>query len=273
MTSSEIATLAVTTLAAVIVAWQSFETRRSANAAQRALTVANESVGLNRSSLELTRKEESNTRILITEAVRTRIDSASPRMTLTLDEAPVWPPFEPLVASNDEPQLLTPIAKVFRMPRDKDERLIVRQFFLLRNDSAQAMSITMPRWRPLGPNSRWQSGVHQLPPGSSSRGMFDFEESISYWVEKVNYAQTGLTQVSEQIFTFQYNDNADCGVTDTIHIEMWGTPLWPVSGEDGAYQVVDSPTGTYDSYVGLSFITKPLIRTYWLSRSGSVELS
>jgi hypothetical protein len=262
----------VTAVAALIVAWQSFDTRRSANAAMRALVAANESVELNRSSLELGRKEEANTRVLITEAIRTRIDATSPRMFLTLDERPVWPPFEPSTNSNGEPQPVAPRNKVFRLPRDGNDRLILRQFFTLRNDSPMAMMILPPRFRSVEDNAVWVEDKCDLAPGSALRAMFDIEKSVSEWVEKTNYALTGLTLTPEDIDSFIYVDHADCGVTDLIRIEMWGSPLWPVEDEDGAYRVIESAIGVRGSHLGMQFEAKPLMRTYWLSRSKSIEL-
>jgi hypothetical protein len=258
--------------AAVLVGWQSWETRKSAHAAAHAATTANSAIELSRSALEVARTEEGHTRRLIAEAVKNRIDATSPRMFLTLDASPVWPPFEPSTNSNGEPQPVAPRNKVFRLPRDGDDLLIVRQFFTLRNDSSTTMTILPPRFRALEDGADWVEDSYALEPGSVLRAMFDIEKSVKEWVEKTDYAFTGLTITPEDVDSFMYVDHADCGVTDTIKIDMWGNPLWPVENEHGAYRVVERAIGTRGQYVGIQFEAKPLMREYWLSRSKSIEL-
>src|SRR5689334_10464170 len=71
-------------VAACLVGWQSWETRKSAHASARAAESSNAALELTRRAVEIARTEEGHTRSLIGEAAKTRVDHATPTLTITL---------------------------------------------------------------------------------------------------------------------------------------------------------------------------------------------
>jgi hypothetical protein len=112
--------LIVTAGAAGVVAWQAWETRKSAKASQAAVTTANE-------ALRVAQSEELNTQDLIAEAVRLRIDSATPDLLIRQKR------IELLDAHR--------LPEDIRLPRDSDTILGVRLYLDVTNNSNSPIDV------------------------------------------------------------------------------------------------------------------------------------
>jgi hypothetical protein len=114
---------AAAVVAAAVVTWQSWDTRKSAQASRAAVDAAND-------GLELTRQQAA-------EAVRARIDAATPRVTVTMPAAPTWPPLQPSLYAGGHPQPYPIGLRVDPLltPRDADLPILVRTPVTVINES------------------------------------------------------------------------------------------------------------------------------------------
>lgn len=261
-------------VAAVLVGWQSWETRKSAAASAEAATTANASIELTRSALEIARTEEGHTRTLIDEAtkarleaVKARIDVATPKITLLVDRKPGWPPMAPAVGSG----VLEPVAPgttVYRLPGDGLRKLTVRQSFSLLNENDRTVLLVMDSWTEQSPvASPRNEGLYELAPNVRVAGYYDIEFTIDQWAEIARRSRSDAEQLWHQ-FAIRFTDGSDTGVIDSYIIQMTGSPLNPAPGETDSWRVSNTPSIP----PGISAVRRPMNRRYFLSITRSVEI-
>lgn len=250
--------------AAGVVSWQSWETRRSANASRDASNAAN-------AALELARTEERHTRTLIAEGVKTRIDAATPSLTVLVDPEPFWPPFEPSIAGGEAQRLNG--GRTYRLPRDATERLIVRQAFVMISDNQRVMVVSMAPWTDTTPGRSVEArqGQFEVSPGARIEGWFDVERSIGEWVEIAEVRAAGEPG-DESTFIIGYSDPADTGAIDHYEIRTGGVPITPIKQESGGWQL---PQGLFEGarvVPSVRSVVMPRARTYYLSKQHNEKL-
>lgn len=160
-------------LAAGVVAWQSWETRRAAQASEAAVATANE-------ALELTRQQAA-------EAVRARIDAATPTIIVHMPDEPTWPPLEPSLYLGGEPQSLPigPTADPMHMPRDRAREIMVRTPVEIINESVIHVSVEVYELQ--GDAGAAIPGPIRLEPGKPYKAWF----AVTRTLRVRNPAQVG----------------------------------------------------------------------------------
>lgn len=242
-------------VAAGLVAWQSYETRRSAQASESAVETANKALVFGQQQAA--------------EAVRARIDAATPVISVLLAPEVDWPPLEPSMALGGEPnplrQGLQP--EPMLMPRDGNRQLMVRARVELINASDRTVQLSVhslftgdamtPLSSPLvlGPResvSAWCAATHTLG------------EWIDVYKARAR-ADVGYTS-DEVVATVVYLDPVDTGVNDRWELIIGGTPVTRVDDLSDGWLLIPEPRPLSGEPGAIG--TGPVIRqrTYYLSK-------
>ena len=256
---------AITTAVTIIfIAKQTGATRRAAEAADKSVKVATD-------ALALASKEHQQTRFLTLESIRGRIDQAMPQLTVSqvrLD----WPPFVP--SSYGEAQRYQQ-AEPYRLPRQAQERLMVRAYFNLSNDDSRTVTLTFSQ-HVFQSTATDRQALDQatLEPGSSLKEhYFEVARSVGEWVDIWNGRNETRGPVEDYRFYAMYMAPGDTGAVDYYNIVVGGTLIEPVADETGAWRVIAnaglSPVGAIGAIVA---VPQPNTRVYWLSRERSLQL-
>jgi hypothetical protein len=75
-----------TTASAAVIAWQSFETRRSAEQAKRSADASEKAVGAANASLELGRQQTRHAELMAAEAIRSRMEAQAPSIAVRFSD-------------------------------------------------------------------------------------------------------------------------------------------------------------------------------------------
>lgn len=263
-----VATLVIATAAAVLVAWQSWETRKSAHAAASAAITANSAIELSRSALEIARTEERHTRYLIVEGIKNRIDSNAYSLTVLADPSVVWPPFEPSI-SGGVPNPL-PADVVYRLPRDGDKRIIVRAKFRIINEGSRLVLFrTTDPWvydDGRGNYQTFKADKYQLDARDKSWGYFEVNRTVAEWAEIATYRMTGQS-IEEAVRSITVSDDSDTGTIDWYDIQIGGTPLVAIDGEQGSWRLQPGQYTDYEqNFPVMGVEALPRRRVYYLSK-------
>jgi len=233
-------------VAAGLVGWQSWETRKSAQASARAAASANASLELSRRTIEIAGTEEGHTRSLISEAVKTRIDQATPTLTLTLGNLVGPVELDQSAHHVNDPFEFVPNAHVYRLPRDKDHYIAMRQFFNLISDGTKIMMIDIPVWIPYVDEERhpeWvpksEVGMHEIEIGGRRQGYLYAWRTVGEWVKIAEEGHT--TGLPPYDFIIEYADPADNGAMDEYIIRIAGSPLRKIPDEMGSWAIKSGP--------------------------------
>lgn len=259
--SGWVAALAAVAAAGVVV-WQSWETRRSAQASERALVTANE-------ALDLSRQQAA-------EAVRARIDAATPAISVRLEQDVDWPPLEPSLHYGGEPN---PIHSGLRdepmhMPRDKDRRIMVRAAVVIRNDSGRHIRVDLDHlfahrsMKPL-------DSPYDLPPGGTAVGWCAVTRTLAEWIEIYEARlQPAPGYTSDQVVgSVHFSDPADTGANDRWDLVISGTIVEPVPDLASGWKIIPE-TRRLSGEAGAIGAGVPLRhRRYYLSKSRNQELA
>jgi hypothetical protein len=241
-----------TSLGALFVAWQAFETRRATNATRRALS-ASEAVAL--------------------DAARARMDEGVPRVHVFVDSVD-WPPLEPSVISSfgGKDQPLEP-GRQWHFPRDANQMVVLR--IRLQVENLENRKILLRYRGPIGPVTNETPGT--LP------GTLLYEEKTDYlWVRAVfpvaDWAKNWQAHSSGRELSVFADVEIDClddrdqGVVDTWRLRLSGWPIEPVPNRDALWRITQVQADrTFPPCV--QFDQRPLYRReYWLSQSQGVLL-
>ena len=249
----------VTAATAVFIALQTRATRKAAEAGERTAEVATE-------SLEIARKEQGHTYFLALEALKSRIDSSLPKITLTTSKDISWPPLVPSNYGEPQPHVSE---EPFRLPRDGSARLLVRVPVTIVNDGPRTVSLSLtPEFHRGGK----RNNAVVLNPGASVSGFFEVQHSVQEWVEIWEVRDRERTGGPETRFEVTYVDPADTGVVEYHHITFGGSILRPVPDEQGAWVVIADPHAMNGEAGSIGWNVQPTVRRYFLSRSKNLEL-
>ncbi|WP_152360509.1 hypothetical protein [Microlunatus speluncae] len=246
--------LVVTLIAAGVVAWQAYETRRSARASAAAAEAANEALGLARS-------EELHSRQLVAEAIRTRIDGQAPTIT---------------IVPNDQLRVVNDVERPIRFPQADDKPIFIAVGFTVINDSAT--TVVLRRRTVPAVEGAPEIDATVVAPGQRTFVAAEVPRSLAEWRAVADWTATGGGDEGEfraahaferdARIVFSYVTAADDGVADEYGFRLVGSPLTPL-GEEGAYDCFEA-----DQVIGraVQIVADPRRRTYYLSRSKGQEL-
>lgn len=249
--------LIVTALAAGVVAWQAWETRRSAKASGEAARAAN-------GALALARAEESHSRQLVAEAIRARIDGQSPMITFV--------PHEELRVVND-------VELPVRFPESDQKNLYVAVGFTVFNDSTTTVVLrrrTIPSAEGgsgdndstvLAPKQRHFVAVQVARPLAEWRAISDW---IFSGADDEAHFRAAHEFERDTHIIFSCGTSGDDGATDEYSFRLVGSPLTPLEHEPGSYDCFGA-----DQVISkgrFQVVAEPRQRRYFLSRRSDLEL-
>ncbi len=239
-------------IAAGVVAWQSFETRKAAKASQQAVEVANR-------ALNVAQREEEHSRELMREAYRSNIDALMPAITVVLQDLQ-WPP---TLADHPQGEFYNRGQDTsLRLPRDRSAWVVLRCTARIRNDSDVACEIRVSSI-PVG-SVTLTDEVGVLEPHTHRDVTFAVPRVVNAWVEHESGITVGGSTYSSPL-TVVYMHPADTGADDNWVVECIGSPLVPVPDETASYEIAsDAPP-----YL---LRVAPRTRRYWLSRASQTPL-
>lgn len=255
----------VAAVAAVVVAWQSWETRRNANAALKAAEAAND-------ALELARLEEGHTRTLIAEAVKARIDASTPIVDLQLEEA-LWPPVDTLPSATQPGRELS-VGTTFTMPRDQNLGIFIRQPLAIANRNEVSVRLTTNQTLyDATTHKPWNERINDplvLSAKEERSVYFVIQRSLGEWVEIAAKRESGEPG-PEWATQFSYVDPADTSAMDTYEIRSGGLPIEPIPQELGGWRIAPL-RNAQQSWPIFDSGLLPRQRRYWLSRTREERL-
>lgn len=247
--------LIATLVAASVVAWQSWETRRSANAAKEASTIAN-------TALAIARAEEGHSRRLVAESLRARIDAKTPTVTIL--------PASPTV-QGDWDRLAV------RFPADAGDPLTVVARVTLRNESEESVTLRCQIMDGRTGVTDPEDESVQLPPGATGHYDFRTTRPLATWAAIADWQYQGPTDDEDgERFretnkaerdvrvNFTYLSPHDVGAWDIYGFLLRGSPLTRSVESDSEYKVHHRGDLRFDAL--------PVDRRYYISRSAGIEL-
>lgn len=244
--------------AAGVVAWQSWETRKSAGASQRAVDAAN-------AALDLTRQQTA-------EAIRTRIDAGMPSITVLMDAEVDWPPLEPSGFGGGTPNQLPvgPASPAMHMPRDGNRQVMVRAGVTLCNESNRHVSVDLGGL--IDDDGAPLPRQIVLPPGHSRKAWCAATHSLTEWTEVYRARAASESSGDAVVATIGYLDPADTGAIDNWDLTIGGTPVEPAHQLDGAWRLIETPRPLSGESAAMGVGVPLRRRRYFLSKSRNEEL-
>ncbi|WP_328996329.1 hypothetical protein OG394_16925 [Kribbella sp. NBC_01245] len=259
-------------LAAIVVAYQSWQTKRSADSANSASVAANAALEMARSSLALARAEEGNTRTIIEETIKARIDNHAQWLNVDAPVSASWPPYEPSIAGGEANRI--GLDRTYRLPRDRDSRIIVRQLFTVLNEHPRGIMLGMNAWDVIGEEVTTSLGPGRYWIAANSRmdGSFDIERTLSEWVA-IAEARANGGAGDQYTYTVTAYDNRDAGAIDSYDIIVGGSPVVPIENEVGGWRLHPAQFRDFarkDPVLGA--VALPGTRRYYLSKRNDKPL-
>lgn len=238
--------------AAGVVAWQSFETRRSANASNEAVETAN-------AGLDLARQQHR-------EAVRTRIDAATPAIGVRVGPEVEWPPLQPSIVGGTPNALpVGPGSPVMRMPRDGAKLVMVQAKVTLFNGSDSHVALSLSG---LLDDNGGALPTHLLLAPSESREVWCASQlSLAEWVNVYQSRTEGRDGGDRVVANVTYIDPGDTGVIDRWDLVMGGTVVESAPLQEGGWLLIDAPRPVTGEVASMGIGVPIRHRTYYLSRS------
>lgn len=227
-----------TTASAVVVGWQAWETRRTAQAAEDALGVAREDLSSAQKSLALANRTLETTQAQHLDAVRARLDARAANLRVEVDPLPSWPPLAPSQMGG-EPQPW-PHGHEFRTGRDLGEPIVLRTVVKVRNAGTQPASVTIHPPLRLAeqqyPTSPYASEV-VIEGGGTVAAVLEESRPLEAWMTNWDDRQQGRNPSNVVTAQIVYSDPWDNGVIDRWTLELTGVPVRPVDGDDAAWRL------------------------------------
>jgi len=258
LVAAGIAAASAASVSAVVVAWQAFETRRAASAAVASLDLTRAAQGAAEQSLAAAVQ-------LAAEAARSRRDARAPRIDVRLEGEPDWPPLEPSPIGEPQPLLGTE----YRVPRDEDRRVLVRQRLLITNQEAYPVALQAIQIVPADAPGVMNVPLVHVPPGETVSLLCQEARSLRAWIEVAEDREAGRPG-AEVVGGLWHSDSYDDGVVDYWRVRIGGCPVRSIPAETGGWFVVSGwvtgATAPLDS--GLD----PRRRRYFMSKAENREL-
>ena len=255
-------------VAAALVAWQSWETRKSAKASREAAKAAAAGLETANHALDIARREEGHSRVLVSEAQRARIDAALPAISVLPQRKIFWPP--PLSMNPySEPWLRGSPDAAFTLPADARVALGVRGRIAIHNGSQKIVQL-MIDYIPVMGGARVLDEVITIEPGETVSKDFLAWTWIDQWVA----GGTEGPVFEGQLPFIHYSDQLDSGGSIGWEFAVSHAPIYESNeAEPGRFRLVD-----VEPSAGRSQPAPPVLtvrrenRSYWLSRKNGIEL-
>jgi hypothetical protein len=263
MSAVDVVAASAAIAAAAVVAWQSYETRRSANASNQAAQAANSAVELSRSTLEIARREEGHSRTLITSTIKGQMDSNILPVTFEVAQFPFWPPTLRQWKFPDKDEVVSEY-HTFRAPDDLQRTLVMKYGFVLTNENRYSITLDTEPW--LDHTESIRKGKFELAPDMSYTGWIVFERSIEDWVSRSKaYLSHGAPL--DDSFSFMVTSTLDAGAIDKYEMRMSGTPLVPIDHGGTTWRLREVVTNPESQFPEIAPTARrvPTRRTYWSS--------
>lgn len=254
-----------TSVSAIVIAWQAWETRKSAKASHDAVEIAN-------NTLELARDEATRSRAMIEESVKARLDADAPHVRIELSKPDERQPYG-FVTSNgyDPPKDLKPlgVGEQFHSPQHDETLVWLTLYVTFFNDSARRVELRLwPAAYPSYQIAKWTepSSLLSLEGGESVTRVMLLGGSLSSWISNGDLDPKGdaYWHIWGQ-WTVAMNWNT--GVVMNQRIEVWGSIFDP--NGPGAWVLKGQNKHDYGSLI---FRIRPSTKTYVLDRINGIEI-
>lgn len=243
-----------TSVSALVIAWQAFETRRSAAASNKAVRIAEE-------SLNVARKEGDRSTALVAESVKARLDVGAPSLSFRKDssageenEFVQWDPRQP----ESEMQ---PFHLGFHVPQHNERMVWLKPKVIAENHGALPVTLhsSQPVFHVLS-TGQWENPRQAvgLPSGAKVRCGVLIGGTLSSWVTASK--QAGMENGYRPTFQFVSEVNSNSGVVNIQRIEIQGRVARELS--EGQWSLNGTP------HVSLL----PLQKVYVLDSSKGLEI-
>lgn len=267
---AEVVAATAACVAAAIVAWQSWETRKSANASREAAQAAAAGLETANDALEIARQEEGHSRALVVEAHRARIDATLPAISVIPQQTIFWPPTlspNPYQANSWE---RCPLDASFTLPADARKALGVQGRIGSYNGSQRVVQLRVD-YLPMDGGERVYDRVVTLAPGADHSIEFLAWTWIEHWVTQEDAATRSLEGQPPGV---SYSDQLDSGGSISWSFAISHAPIYQThDSEPGRYRLISAePSPGRSSPGSPSLIVQREYRTYWLSRPDGIEL-
>lgn len=215
-----------TALSAIVVAFQTYYTRKAAEQTK-------EAAGQTARAVEVSVRSAEGTEAALVEAAKGRLDARAPLIRVLLDEPEPYP-LQPSTTGGRAQQC--PSGTEFRLPRDREEPLILRVGGRIQNRGTDVAVVYLnaplvvlgdhPKIRPV-----LAAMLVGLEPGTGVTFEVDDVRPLATSVQSWNAALPPSTvgQVS-------CSDSYDDGVVDRWIIRLDGRPVEPIPGEDEGWR-------------------------------------
>lgn len=252
-----------TSVSALVIAWQAFETRRSAAA-------SNDAVGVAKDSLKVAREETARSTALVAESVKARLDAGAP--TLTFAQVPR--DGEEYSVAEGSPRGAAADLKRFRgtfhVPQDNYRSVWIKVPIRIENEGAS--SVTLSCYPPVFDSEFRgdypevsQSKITIAPRAGVTCGVL-LGGSLSQWVASSQGASDERQRLWAQ-FAVELKGNS--GVVLIQRIEVLGTPAEEYAPGEWRLNRIAEQQRTTEPTVSLP----PHQKTYVLDRSNELVLS
>ncbi|MFK3678692.1 hypothetical protein ACI2IP_13250 [Microbacterium sp. NPDC090218] len=232
-----------TALSAVVIAWQAWQTRRSVQASEKAVDVAQAAL----TESQLARVENGVPRLIVTSAFFVGADK-------------LW--------RRDQQGEISEVeeGQIFKLPRDADMMLTCRHTFSIRNDGPGTV---VPKFKS-SPSTSVMTPPEPIPPGTEKEFIFTMRKSAAEWVSLLTPISSGsestVYPVSGTVDVI-YSGPRDSDVDETHPVIVRGSALIAVEDAEGDWRRY----GSFEWQQSLTARVAPATRTYWRSRSANVK--
>ncbi|WP_144877535.1 tetratricopeptide repeat protein [Microbacterium sp. 1.5R] len=231
-----------TAVSAVVIAWQAWQTRRSVQASEKAVDVA---------------------QAALTESQLARVENGVPRLIVT---TAFYVGAEKLWRWEQGQTVEIEQGHIFKLPRDADMMLTCRHKFSIRNDGPGTV---VPKFK-ASPSTSVMTATEPIPPGTEKEFVFTMRKSVAEWVslltpvpsedERKVYPVSGTVDVI-------YSGPRDSDVDEIHPVIIRGSALVAVEDAEGDWRRYED----FEWQQSLTARVAPATRTYWRSRSANVK--
>jgi len=238
-----------TAIAAIVVARQTFWTRR-------AVEVAEEGTVLSRT--------------MAVEATKTRLDVRAARISVTANGPVLWPAFAP--SSFGEANQLE-VGQEFILPRDAEFRVMLRLFLEITNHEDYPVSIGLQGLSHAGEHARASlPSEWTISKGSTEPFRFDASRTVAEWVAIHRGSYVEGIGAPEFQATVGHSDPYDDGVIDSWLVIVAGFPLIPVPDKEGHWEIAPERRPDVPSLPSAVGLVRPMTRRYYVSKKENTPL-
>ncbi|MFJ1536366.1 hypothetical protein ACIOFV_50185 [Streptomyces mirabilis] len=223
---------------------------------------------------QLTRAALKVSQLMTADAIRSRLDSQAPGVTLTLD-APPWDP--KAWTPNGMPCNTWPHGQTWHFPGQQDgsNRLVLQQRLVLENLSDRRVQARCDGdLVVVSENKPTAAGVLLLEPGEKSPDIYlqrDF--TIKELSENFAAKQAGQELPHQVRGSVTVEDDRDNGSTDRWDLTLTGCPVQPVPDRDALWTIAPWHIHEGSGLRTLDYsLLPPRQRIHWVSRARGVQL-